>query len=136
MNVDASASVDLSLTGNGVVGTSTNPSATYSGCVDVSAGLDVNLGADADFFDIFNPSTSVSVFDKTFDLYDVCNTFCLCGTRLTSISRNVFQDPVRREVSVGTLETSCKSEACPARHLRERRRPPLFPQQFRVLGAW
>ena len=71
LNVDASGDVNLSLNGNGAAGTSTSPSGSYSGCVDITAGLDVNAGANADFFGLWSPSTSVSLFDKTFDLYDV-----------------------------------------------------------------
>ena len=86
LNVDASANVALSLSGNGVIGTSTPASGSYNGCVDITAGLDVNAGADADFFGLWNPSTSVSLFDKTFDLYDVSYYIFSCEHYLISLS--------------------------------------------------
>ncbi|KAF4610320.1 hypothetical protein D9613_010284 [Agrocybe pediades] len=46
--------------------------ASFSGCVDVGAGLNVNAGASADFFGIFNKETSVSVYSKEFDIFKKC----------------------------------------------------------------
>ncbi|KAI0700589.1 hypothetical protein BC835DRAFT_1304043 [Cytidiella melzeri] len=51
---------------------STSTSDSFSGCVDVSTGLAVNAGADGSFFDLFDKSTSVSLFQKNFDLFNKC----------------------------------------------------------------
>jgi len=45
--------------------------ASFGGCADVNAGLSVNLAADAEFFNLFNPSTQFSLFSKTFPLFQV-----------------------------------------------------------------
>jgi len=50
----------------------TNTSASFGGCVDVSAGLDVNAGADASFFGLFDAQTKVNLFTKKFDLFKKC----------------------------------------------------------------
>ena len=46
-----------------------------NGCASVSAGLDVNAGADASFFDLFDANKKVSLFKQDFDLFKV--TYCL-----------------------------------------------------------
>lgn len=71
LNADAHGSVNLSLQGNAAVGTGQTPTASYSGCVDVTGGLDVGFTANADFFGLFNPSTSLTIFDKNWDIYNV-----------------------------------------------------------------
>ena len=43
----------------------------FGGCADVNAGLSVDVGANAAFFNIFNPSTQLSLFSKTFPLFKV-----------------------------------------------------------------
>jgi len=45
--------------------------ASFGGCLDANAGLSVNVGADAAFFSFFDPSTSFSLFSKTFPLSHV-----------------------------------------------------------------
>ncbi|KAL4245486.1 hypothetical protein ABKN59_009431 [Abortiporus biennis] len=79
LDVDASATLDLSLTasgsasaGTGTDGSSAGASASFNGCVDIETGLNVGAGADADLFGLWNPSTSVTLFQKTWDLYDKC----------------------------------------------------------------
>ncbi|KAJ7585204.1 hypothetical protein C8J56DRAFT_788976 [Mycena floridula] len=47
-------------------------SAQFGGCFDVKAGLSVNAGADASFFDIFNTGTKVTLFQKDFELFKAC----------------------------------------------------------------
>jgi len=49
----------------------TGDGASFGGCADVNGGLSVNLGADAEFFSLFNPSTQFSLFSKTFPLFQV-----------------------------------------------------------------
>lgn len=44
---------------------------SFGGCIEVGAGLDVNAGADADFFGLFNPSTKVNLFSKKFQIFKV-----------------------------------------------------------------
>ncbi|KIM37638.1 hypothetical protein M413DRAFT_258841 [Hebeloma cylindrosporum] len=50
---------------------STDGSAKFGGCVELGAGLDVNAGANADFFGLFNQGTSVNLFSKKFELFKV-----------------------------------------------------------------
>lgn len=50
---------------------SSTGSGSFGGCVDVSAGLEVDVGADAAFFSIFSPSTQFSLFSKSFSLFKV-----------------------------------------------------------------
>ncbi|KAJ7719164.1 hypothetical protein B0H14DRAFT_3010221 [Mycena olivaceomarginata] len=76
LSLDAQASATLSLEGSAKAGVSTGSAASASGsvngCIDVGAGLDVNAGASADFFGLFNPSTKVNLFTKKFDLFKKC----------------------------------------------------------------
>ena len=51
--------------------TTNGDGASFGGCADVTAGLSVNVGADADFFSLFSPSTKFSLFSKTFSLFQV-----------------------------------------------------------------
>ena len=46
-------------------------STKFGGCVELDTGLDVNAGADADFFGLFNQGTSVNLFSKKFELFKV-----------------------------------------------------------------
>lgn len=39
--------------------------------MDVSAELNVNAGADAKFFDLFDEGVSVPIFDKVFEIFQV-----------------------------------------------------------------
>lgn len=50
---------------------SVNGSTTFGGCVELDTGLDVNAGANADFFGLFNKGTSVNLFSKKFELFKV-----------------------------------------------------------------
>ncbi|KAJ7674019.1 hypothetical protein DFH06DRAFT_963088, partial [Mycena polygramma] len=65
LNLDASATMTLTLDASANAGASTNgtsASGQVNGCVDVGAELDVNAGADANFFGLFDPSTKVNLF--------------------------------------------------------------------------
>ncbi|KAA1467369.1 hypothetical protein DENSPDRAFT_769071 [Dentipellis sp. KUC8613] len=75
--VDLDASATLSLNGTaqasesvGTVGKS--GSASAQGCVDVSSGLDVNIGVEGNFFSLFDDSKQVTLFNKDFDLFSKC----------------------------------------------------------------
>ncbi|OSD05577.1 hypothetical protein PYCCODRAFT_1464936 [Trametes coccinea BRFM310] len=75
LNLDADAALDLSLTAAAEASTSTsgnNATASVGGCVDISTGLNVNAGANADFFSLFKKDASVSLFQKNFDLFKKC----------------------------------------------------------------
>lgn len=76
LDLDASAKLGLNgSTSASVTGTanSTDVSTTApQGCVDVTAQLSVNAGADGKFFSLFDESDQVSLFDKTFDIFQVC----------------------------------------------------------------
>ena len=60
LNLDAS--MDLSVTAD---------SSDSQACVDASAELAVNVGAEAAFFNVFNASTNDTLFDKNFPLLQV-----------------------------------------------------------------
>jgi hypothetical protein len=70
----------------------TNTSASFGGCVDVSAGLDVNAGADASFFGLFDAQTKVNLFTKKFDLFKVGSSPSQIDMTLTVFTRNAL-DP-------------------------------------------
>ncbi|KAI0668758.1 hypothetical protein C8Q78DRAFT_245368 [Trametes maxima] len=76
LDLDADAALDLSLTAAAKASAATNgqkdKGAAFGGCVDITSGLAVNAGADADFFSIFKKGTSVPLFQKTFDLFKKC----------------------------------------------------------------
>ncbi|EIM91796.1 uncharacterized protein STEHIDRAFT_46336 [Stereum hirsutum FP-91666 SS1] len=85
LDLDASAKLGLNgSTSASVTGTanSTDVSTTApQGCVDVSAQLSVNAGADAKFFSIFDETVQVPLFDKTFDIFQVCASVISCTPR-------------------------------------------------------
>lgn len=51
---------------------STGTSSSFGGCFEILAGLDVNAGADASFFGLFDVGDSVSLFSKEFELFKRC----------------------------------------------------------------
>ncbi|KAI0032433.1 hypothetical protein K488DRAFT_70636 [Vararia minispora EC-137] len=76
------ASATLNLNGTAGVRTQTGSAAVIlppTGCVDVSAGLDVTAAADATLFSIFQAGDSVSLFSNTFDLFNTCGTADVSG---------------------------------------------------------
>ncbi|KAI0364910.1 hypothetical protein BV20DRAFT_973864 [Pilatotrama ljubarskyi] len=75
LDLDSDAALDLSLTAAAEASTSTkgNDAGTaFGGCVDITSGLAVTAGADADFFSLFKKGTSVTLFQHTFDLFKKC----------------------------------------------------------------
>ncbi|KAF8988453.1 hypothetical protein BDQ17DRAFT_1435003 [Cyathus striatus] len=73
---------------------STSGSASISGCFDVSAGLAVNVGADANFFGLFDPSTTLSLFNKDFELFQKCFGASTNSRRsLFSVARRSIERP-------------------------------------------
>ncbi|KAF9445253.1 hypothetical protein P691DRAFT_777698 [Macrolepiota fuliginosa MF-IS2] len=53
----------------------TKPSSSgvsFGGCLEASTGLSVNVGADASFFGLFDPSTTLTLFSKDFELFKQC----------------------------------------------------------------
>ncbi|PIL27871.1 hypothetical protein GSI_09993 [Ganoderma sinense ZZ0214-1] len=79
LDLDASAELDLALTGAatgsvsaGTNGTSAEATGTgASGCVDISTGLAVDAGADVDLI-IFKAGDDVTLFSKKFELFSKC----------------------------------------------------------------
>jgi hypothetical protein len=84
IDVDASARAvaDVSVSGNGgitiPIGKKETNSIeerqftyTYGGCIDVDAGIDINFGADAKFFGIFDKSKVIDLYTKNWDIYNV-----------------------------------------------------------------
>lgn len=69
------------------------PPVSMDGCFEADTSLSVNVGADADFFNLFSATTQVPLFNKTFQLFKVLNQLPKYGTyRLTHkfISRNAL----------------------------------------------
>ncbi|CAA7262406.1 unnamed protein product [Cyclocybe aegerita] len=51
---------------------STEGSATFGGCFSIGAGLDVSIGANADFFGLWNPETRYTLYEEQWELYAQC----------------------------------------------------------------
>ncbi|KAF9474083.1 hypothetical protein BDN70DRAFT_340803 [Pholiota conissans] len=51
---------------------STQTSASFGGCLEVDATLDVNAGASGSFFGLFDKSTKVDLFNKKFEVLKKC----------------------------------------------------------------
>ncbi|KXN88374.1 hypothetical protein AN958_07417 [Leucoagaricus sp. SymC.cos] len=66
------AAPDATQTAVNAVSSSTDTGASFGGCFEMDAGLDVNVGANADFFGLFNPSTKLPLFSKSFSLFKKC----------------------------------------------------------------
>ena len=86
LGLDASAALDLTI--NSTITTALDPSGlsvvtqdVWEGCVDVETGLAVEAGADADFFGLFDASTKVPLFGKTFQLFQKCFGVSSAGSR-------------------------------------------------------
>lgn len=62
--------------------TGTSTALPVQGCVDISTGFDVNAGANANFFGLFDAGTQLTLFNKTFDLFSV--SFVRHGAQTTS----------------------------------------------------
>ncbi|RDB30162.1 hypothetical protein Hypma_012361 [Hypsizygus marmoreus] len=73
LDLDASATVVLTLNA-AASGGSGGTSGSVTGCVDADAGLNVHAGADASFFGIFDKTTQVSLYSRSFDIYQKCFT--------------------------------------------------------------
>ncbi|KAF6752086.1 hypothetical protein DFP72DRAFT_968113 [Ephemerocybe angulata] len=58
--------------GGSDTGNSTDLSGSFAGCFEILAGLDVNAGANAAFFDIFDTETVVPLFSTEFELFKKC----------------------------------------------------------------
>lgn len=54
--------------------------ADVGGCLDITAGLDVNIGADAKFFNIFDVNKQASLFSRDFELFEVSFDYVLYFT--------------------------------------------------------
>ena len=73
LDVDGSAAVDLSLAAAAKKATTGAAStSSFGGCVDITSGLTVSASADAAFLKVFDKSTSVDLFKKSFDLFKKC----------------------------------------------------------------
>ncbi|GLB45261.1 putative expressed protein [Lyophyllum shimeji] len=69
LNADASAGATVQST-TGAASKST--SGSVNGCVTANGALNVDAGADASFFGLFDPSTKVSLFSKNTELFNKC----------------------------------------------------------------
>ncbi|KAF7312700.1 hypothetical protein MIND_00284700 [Mycena indigotica] len=69
-DAEAPAAEARSLAGRASTTTVTPPS--IGGCVNVTANVNVNVGADGSFFGLFNQLASVPLFNKDFKIFDKC----------------------------------------------------------------
>lgn len=76
LDLDTSATLDLGLEANATAAISTNgtksASGSVDGCVDLKAGVGINVGAEGSFFGLFDPTAQLSLFQKDFDLFQKC----------------------------------------------------------------
>ncbi|KAL0065903.1 hypothetical protein AAF712_007026 [Marasmius tenuissimus] len=72
LDLDGSATVTMTLDANATASTDGTESGNVNGCIDVGSGFDVNAGADASFFGLFDKSTKVNLFSKKFQLFKKC----------------------------------------------------------------
>ncbi|KAJ7580284.1 hypothetical protein C8J56DRAFT_279200 [Mycena floridula] len=94
LNFDASADLSLSLDGSTVVKRDSvwssrevsRRAGAVSGCIDLGADFAVNAGADASFFGLFDKSTSITLFEKEFDLFKQCFANGTASTKRSDIA--------------------------------------------------
>ncbi|KAH6904652.1 hypothetical protein BKA70DRAFT_1108941 [Coprinopsis sp. MPI-PUGE-AT-0042] len=111
---------DLAIRGAGPMGgnyfasrqlsTQTAASTSFGGCFEILAGLDVNAGANAEFFGLFDASTKVPLFTKEFELFKKCFGDKANAARRRSLGR--FAYIAARSPVVSQLERRILS--CPA----------------------
>ena len=74
-NAGAAATIKVEQNDNpatdAIVAATASAIADVGGCMDITAGLDVNIGADAKFFNIFDVNKQASLFSKDFQLFEV-----------------------------------------------------------------
>lgn len=87
--LDASATTALTLSS----GTTQSPSR----CVDVVAGLDVHGGADVDFYGLFDKSTFLPIYQRSYDIFKVYRVSAHELALLTRLSLEMFQSSFRAE---------------------------------------
>lgn len=72
----------------GTSGKAGSASGNFNGCAEVDAGLAVTGGADGKLFDIFDKSASVTLFQKNFNVLNVCIRLSVCRiAMLTAFER-------------------------------------------------
>ena len=77
--------------------------ASVEGCVDVKGEVSINAGAEGSFLNLFDDSTKVELFSKSFDFFQVCTTSTLwLAHPLFSFSRNASRNQHRmtRKVAI------------------------------------
>ncbi|KAK0200009.1 hypothetical protein DFS33DRAFT_1267684 [Desarmillaria ectypa] len=80
---------------------STNTSTSFGGCFSVHSGLDVNIGAEGNFFGIIKDGVSLTLFEKDFELFKVCRLLAFSSQILTVdfVYRNASaREPVRLQL--------------------------------------
>ncbi|KAI0092173.1 hypothetical protein BDY19DRAFT_584807 [Irpex rosettiformis] len=115
LTVDTYGKLDLSLTaqGSASAGTSgSSASGSFNGCVDVNAGLAVTAGANAQLFNIFDKSTSVTLYQKNFDVFSKCFSGSQ-STKKDSIlqTREHARDIKKRGLTCPTIATGVSTVA-------------------------
>ncbi|KLO16502.1 hypothetical protein SCHPADRAFT_937851 [Schizopora paradoxa] len=92
VDLDAGLEIDLNATVEGAVTISTgggSASESAEACIDVSSPISFNVGASGNFFDIISGSTSIEIFEETFEIYQSAAT---STTLAPSSSPPSFQD--------------------------------------------
>lgn len=68
--VSGSAAAQATGVDTGLVATK-DINGNFGGCIEIGAGLDVNAGADANFFGLFDQNTKIPLFSKEFQIFKV-----------------------------------------------------------------
>ncbi|KAA1467373.1 hypothetical protein DENSPDRAFT_238702 [Dentipellis sp. KUC8613] len=101
LELDASATLDLTgvdAKATGTTGTSgSSGSAAAQGCVDISTGINAHAGAQGKFLNLFDQNTQVTIFNKNFELFQVCSAAVFFASSVGSLcSRNASTPPPPR----------------------------------------
>ena len=71
LDLYTAAILNLSLNQTTAPTTTNSSDAQFAGCVGVQTALSVNVGTDASFFDVFENTTSIPLFESEWDLFEV-----------------------------------------------------------------
>lgn len=64
--------LDLTLIAGATASTAQNATSQLGGCVDLVGEIDLNIGADGDLLDYIGGQDNVPIFQKPFNLFQVC----------------------------------------------------------------
>jgi hypothetical protein len=112
----ASTSIFLNLDAQADFGVSTASVANPQPCVNASTNINVGVGAQGSFFDLFDSSVSKSLFNKDFPLFNVRARSFLCphGFSFPFLFSHLFPHPLNRARQQCFDSANSSSTASPA----------------------